>query len=121
MIQRLTNEELREISRKAIEKMVKDKIVTRIMEGTYVPYKNDDLKDLLRKATNEQYRKDRNLEDDFKRAYLQSQGKYVAPRWTEIPRLLWKYKWWILVSLFLLFCLGYTFTEIYIGFVYGVY
>lgn len=118
---RLTDAELKEISRRAIQQMVDDKVVTRIMEGTYVPHKNDDLKELLRKATNEQYRKDRKLEDDFKRAYIQSQGKYVAPRWTEIPKLLLKHKWLVLVSLFLLFCVGYTFTEVYIGFMYGVY
>lgn len=121
MILRLTDEELRKISRKAIEKMVKDKVVTRIMEGTYVPENNDDLNELLRKATNDKYLKDSKLDKVFKTAYLKSQGKYREPKWRRICTYLNKNKWLILVILFLLFCVGYTLTEVYIGFMYGVY
>lgn len=118
---KLTDEELREISRKVIEKMTKDKVVTRIMEGTYVPDNNDELNDLLRKATNDEYLKDNKLDKVFKTAYLKSQGKYQEPKWRRICTYLNKNKWLILATLFLLFCVGYTLTEVYIGFMYGVY
>ena len=121
MILNLTDAELEKIKNDDTEYMVKNKVVTRIMEGTYVPENNDELNDLLRRAINKQYRKDRELEDVFKRAYLESQGKYVPSKLHRICTLINKYKWQILVALFLIFCLGYTATEILMGFIYGVY